>query len=67
MAHGGEAVSVLQYLTTSQFWYELLQNWQNQFFAVGMIVVLFRLSAAHGITGVQTSCRPPQSNRKLMA
>lgn len=67
MAHGGEAVSVLQYLTTSQFWYELLQNWQNEFLAVGMIVVLFRLSAAQEVTGVQTSCRPPQSNRKLMA
>lgn len=40
LQHGGEAVSVLQYLTTAQFWYESLQNWQSEFLAVGAIVVL---------------------------
>ena len=40
LEHGGKAVSVLQYLTTSQFWFESLQNWQSEFLAVGSIVVL---------------------------
>ncbi|MGI8484439.1 MAG: DUF6766 family protein [Thermomicrobiales bacterium] len=40
LQHGGKAVSALQYLTTSQFWYESLQNWQSEFLAVGSIVVL---------------------------
>jgi hypothetical protein len=38
--HGGESVSTLTYMTTSQFWYESLQNWQSEFLAVGSIVVL---------------------------
>ncbi len=38
--HGGHGVSVPEYLTTSRFWYESLQNWQSEFLAVGSIVVL---------------------------
>jgi hypothetical protein len=38
--HGGEAVTVLEYLATSQFWFESLQNWQSEFFSIGMMVVL---------------------------
>jgi len=38
--HGGQTVSVLQYLGTSQFWFESLQNWQSEFLAVFAIVTL---------------------------
>jgi hypothetical protein len=38
--HGGETVTVLEYLATSQFWFESLQNWQSEFFSIGMMVVL---------------------------
>lgn len=38
--HGGKAVTTVEYLTTSQFWFESLQNWQSEFLAVGSIVVL---------------------------
>jgi Domain of unknown function (DUF6766) len=38
LAHGGQAVSTLQYLGTSQFWFESFQNWQSEFLAVGVIV-----------------------------
>jgi hypothetical protein len=39
--HGiGEQVSTLGYLGTSTFWFESLQNWQSEFLAVGMMVVL---------------------------
>ncbi|MEO8246551.1 MAG: DUF6766 family protein [Chloroflexota bacterium] len=40
LAHGGAAVSPLQYLATSQFWFESLQNWQSEFLAVGALIVL---------------------------
>jgi hypothetical protein len=40
VAHGGNEVRVLEYLTTSQFWFESLQNWQSEFLAVFSIVVL---------------------------
>ena len=36
----GEQVTTLEYLGTSRFWFESLQNWQSEFLAVGMMVVL---------------------------
>jgi hypothetical protein len=36
--HGGQPVSVWQYLGTSQFWFESFQNWQSEFLAVAVIV-----------------------------
>ena len=39
LAHGGEAVSAVQYLSRSQFWFESFQNWQSEFLAVACIVV----------------------------
>ena len=39
-AHGGAAVSVVSYVTTSRFWFESFQNWQSEFLAVAAIVVL---------------------------
>lgn len=33
-------VTAFGYMATSQFWYESLQNWQSEFFAVGMLLIL---------------------------
>ncbi|HYG10228.1 MAG TPA: DUF6766 family protein [Pyrinomonadaceae bacterium] len=40
--HGGtgERISVLAYMGTSRFWFESLQNWQSEFLAIGMMVLL---------------------------
>ncbi len=38
--HGDPAINIFNYLTTSQFWYESLQNWQSEFFSIAMLVVL---------------------------
>jgi hypothetical protein len=38
--HGGEAVSMIGYFSTSQFWFESFQNWQSEFLAVAAMVVL---------------------------
>ena len=40
LAHGGHAVSAIEYLGGSQFWFESFQNWQSEFLAIGMMVVL---------------------------
>jgi hypothetical protein len=40
LLHGGEAVSLLGYLGTSQFWFESFQNWQSEFLSIVVIVVL---------------------------
>jgi hypothetical protein len=38
--HGGETVTVPEFLATSQFWFESFQNWQSEFLSlVGMIVL----------------------------
>ena len=38
--HGEAAISLLRYVTTSQFWFESMQNWQSEFIAVAAIVGL---------------------------
>jgi hypothetical protein len=38
LAHGQPAVTVWEYLGTSQFWFESFQNWQSEFLAVAVIV-----------------------------
>jgi hypothetical protein len=38
--HGGEQQSVVSYISSSQFWFESFQNWQSEFLAVGMLLVL---------------------------
>ena len=38
LEHGGAAVSALEYVGTSQFWFESFQNWQSEFLAVAAIV-----------------------------
>jgi hypothetical protein len=40
LAHGGQAVGMLKYLTTSQMWFESFQNWQSEFLSVGVLIVL---------------------------
>ncbi|MGC4935429.1 DUF6766 family protein [Gordonia sp. DT30] len=40
LQHGEAAVSVWRYLTTAQFWFESMQNWQSEFIAVAAIVFL---------------------------
>ena len=40
LEHGGQTISVLQYIGTSRFWFESLQNWQSEFLAIGLMVVL---------------------------
>jgi hypothetical protein len=38
--HGGDPLSILGYLSTSQFWFESFQNWQSEFLSlVGMVVL----------------------------
>jgi Domain of unknown function (DUF6766) len=39
VAHGRQAVSTMEFVTTSTFWFQSFQNWQSEFVAVGSIVV----------------------------
>jgi hypothetical protein len=40
--HGGagQRISTFGYMCTSRFWFESLQNWQSEFFSIGLMVML---------------------------
>ncbi len=40
LPHGGEPLSVGEFVRTSQFWFESLQNWQSEFLSLVAMVVL---------------------------
>jgi len=40
LADGEQPVSMSEYLTSSRFWFESLQNWQSEFLAIGSMVLL---------------------------
>jgi preprotein translocase subunit SecG len=39
LSHGGHAISFIEYFFTSRFWFESFQNWQSEFFSIGIMVV----------------------------
>jgi hypothetical protein len=40
LEHGQAAVSLWSFVTSSQFWFQSMQNWQSEFLAVGTLAVL---------------------------
>lgn len=62
-AHGERAQSLLEYVSSSNFWFESFQNWQSEFlsvFALIMLSIVLRqrgspqskpVAAPHGETG----------------
>lgn len=61
--HGASVVTAWQYLGTSQFWFESMQNWQSEFLVISVMVVATvwlrqrgssqskPVAAPHGATG----------------
>lgn len=61
--HGGPVTSVIDHLSSSEFWFESFQNWQSEFLSTALLVILsiflrFRgspeskpVAAPHGETG----------------
>ena len=39
LEHGGAAVTPIEYVGNSQFWFESFQNWQSEFMVVAVIVI----------------------------
>ena len=48
MEHGQQALSLLQFLGSSQFWFQSLQNWQSEFLSIAALVVLSIWLRQHG-------------------
>lgn len=40
LAHGGQAVSTIEFLQAPEFWFQSFQNWQSEFLAVASLVLL---------------------------
>jgi hypothetical protein len=43
LLHGGDTLTPLEYIGTSQFWFESFQNWQSEF----MVVAVLALAAVY--------------------
>ena len=48
LSHGQDAVTVLQYMGTSQFWFESFQNWQSEFLSIAAMVLFTIWLRQHG-------------------
>ena len=48
LAHGGSAVSALEYLGTARLWFESFQNWQSEFMSIAALAVLSIFLREHG-------------------
>jgi hypothetical protein len=48
VSHGDPPLALLDYLASSQFWFESMQNWQSEFLSVGVLVVLSIFLRQHG-------------------
>jgi hypothetical protein len=40
LQHGQPEVSIWEYMVSSRFWFESFQNWQSEFLAVGVLLLL---------------------------
>ena len=40
MEHGGAPVTIIEYVSSSKFWFESFQNWQSEFLSLGAMAVL---------------------------
>ncbi|MEJ3747381.1 DUF6766 family protein [Actinomycetes bacterium KLBMP 9797] len=45
---GAASISAWQFLGTSEFWFQSMQNWQSEFLAVGALIVLSIMLRQHG-------------------
>jgi hypothetical protein len=48
LASGAPPISAAKFLTTSDFWFQSMQNWQSEFLAVGCLIVLSIVLRQHG-------------------
>lgn len=40
LSHGEEQYNVMGYVSSARFWFESFQNWQSEFLAVGVLLIL---------------------------
>jgi hypothetical protein len=45
---GAPPISAAKFLTTSDFWFQSMQNWQSEFLSVGALIVLSIVLRQHG-------------------
>jgi hypothetical protein len=48
MSHGQPPVSTLEFMGTSEFWFQSFQNWQSEFLSIGAMVILTIWLRQHG-------------------
>jgi hypothetical protein len=63
--HGNkQEITTIEYMGTSRFWFESLQNWQSEFLAVGSMVVLTIFLRERGSVESKPVARPHSKTGK---
>ncbi len=65
VAHGGTPVTLWEYLGTSQFWFESMQNWQSEFLAIAIMVGASVYLRRTRLRRIQTGRRTTPRHRHL--
>jgi hypothetical protein len=60
--HGQQAVSMMQYMGTSRFWFESFQNWQSEFLSLAAMVWLAVYLREHGSAESKPVATPHDQN-----
>ena len=66
LEHGQAAISVWRYATTSEFWFESMQNWQSEFIAVAAIVGLSIFLRQRGSAESKPVARTTPTHQRIM-
>lgn len=48
LAHGNAPIGILRFITTADFWYQSMQNWQSEFLSVATLAFLSIYLRQHG-------------------
>jgi uncharacterized protein DUF6766 len=65
MRLGQPVETALQHVASPQFWFESLQNWQSEFFALGVFIWLTVVLRQRGSAESQTRCGTERRDRRV--
>jgi hypothetical protein len=66
LEHGAGPVSLWSFVTSSEFWFQSMQNWQSEFLAVAALTVPEHLPPPARLPRVQARGRPPRADRQQL-
>ena len=66
LEHGAAPVSLWSFVTSSEFWFQSMQNWQSEFLAVAALTVLSIFLRQRGSPESKPVAAPPRPDRQQL-